>query len=215
MLLSLQFQIGFHLSQTQGIMKKAMACLLIISQVLISCGKAESSSQTEAPVHAVSAAPQTSKGKAFARILQLIPVKEIPRKDTVDWSACEEGKVLSEELIRQLSLSTIMKPGMLKRTSLLYRLNLSDRFYALVAAYCPSEMEMENHLLLYSTDGLLLDHLLVSSDELAEGAVYGFSLLNPDGIEKHAFNEFDEARPETVTAYQISEKGKIIRTASR
>ena len=145
-----------------------------------------------------------------------IPVRTVPYKDSANW---DSGKWLSKDEIKKLSLVSVIGKydkyrvdtssdnGGYYKTKILYRLEISPMFYSIVICNA-NESEATNWLITYTKDLLMIDNLVVSSDDNVEGANYAYSLISKTGIVIYNCNCMDMQNPqETWSKYQITAKG--------
>ena len=157
-----------------------------------------------------SAEPGKKANPALVGTIERLPLIEPAYKDTVRWNTPPADDASMAGLLDGLSLRFLTQGETRPRVSLLHRLDVSTAFYAVVVSYQPSENERKNYLVTYSRNLDRIDTCLVATDEIAEGILSAYSVINGNAIERHAFNYTNEEAPETVKRFVITGRGEIV-----
>jgi hypothetical protein len=158
----------------------------------------------------VAAEPGKKTNPVLAGTLGRLPLIEPEYKDTVRWNTPPADDASVPDLLDGLSLRSLTQGEAAPKVFLLHRLDVSPVFYTVVVAYQPSENEIRNYLVTYSREAERIDTCLVAADEIAEGLLSAYSIINGNAIERHDFNYTNEEAPETVKRFVITDKGKIV-----
>lgn len=157
------------------------------------------------------AAPQKRVDQAVVGIIQRTPLIEPEYKDTVCWENCPAYyRMESQDVLEAMSVRSLTQGELPAKMFLKHRLDVSTAFYTVVVAYQPSENEIRNYLVTYSREAERIDTCLVAADEIAEGLLSAYSIINGNAIERHEFNYTNEEAPETVKRFVITDTGKIV-----
>ncbi|MBD0258635.1 MAG: hypothetical protein ICV83_23210 [Cytophagales bacterium] len=186
---------------------------LLLGLAACSCTRQQSERDKSADTVAarpVSAATEQKVNPALVRTIQGLPLLEPEYKDTVRWNTPPADVASAPDLLDGLSLRSLTQGETLPKVFLLHRLNVSVAFYSVVVSYQPSEHELKNYLVTYSPNLDRIDTCLVAADEIAEGLLSAYSVINGNTIERHAFNYTNEAAPETIKRFVITDQGKIM-----
>ncbi len=156
------------------------------------------------------AEPGKKSNPALAGTIGRLPLIEPEYKDTVRWNTPPADDASVPDLLDGLSLRSLTQGEAAPKVFLLHRLDVSPVFYTVVVAYQPSENEIKNYLVTYSREAERIDTCLVAADEIAEGLLSAYSIINGNAIERHEFNYTNEEAPETVKRFVITDTGKIV-----
>ena len=194
-------------------MKRA-GWLLLFGLAASSCKQQQSERNTPATdtvvARRVSAEPEKKVNPALVGTIGRLPLIEPEYKDTVRWNTPPADNASVPDLLDGLSLRSLTQGEKFPKVFLLHRLDVSTAFHTVVIAYQPSENEIRNYLVTYSRDAERIDTCLVAADEIAEGLLSAYSIINGNEIERHDFNYTNEEAPEMVKRFVITDKGKIV-----
>ena len=194
-------------------MKRA-GWLLLLGLAISSCSEKQAdngkSNVDTAAAQSEATAPEKKVHAELIGILERTPLIEPEYKDTVCWENCGTYyPIRSQDVLDALSLRSLTQGELPAKMFLKHRLDVSNTFYTLVVSYHPSENEIKNYLVTYSRQAERIDTCLVAADEIAEGLLSSYSVINGKGIERHDFNYTNEEAPETVKRFVITDKGEI------
>jgi hypothetical protein len=156
-------------------------------------------------------APQKQVDQATIGIIERTTLIEPEYKDTVCWENCPAYYPMnSQDVLEAMSVRPLTQGELPAKMSIKHRLNVSPAFYTLVISYQPSENEIKNYLVTYSRHAERIDTCLVAADEIAEGLLSAYSVINGNEIVRHEFDYTHEEAPETVKRFVITDKGEIV-----
>lgn len=196
------------------VMKRA-GWLLLLGLAASSCkrknaDRAQSTGDTVATRTEV-AVPQKQAGRFAAGIIARATLIEPQYKDTVCWENCPDYYPIgAQDAVEAMSLRSLTRGELPAKLLLKHRLDVSTAFYTVVVSYQASENEIMNYLVTYSRQAERIDTCLVTADEIAEGLLSAYSVINGTEIERHDFDYTNEKTPETVKRFVITDKGKIV-----
>lgn len=155
--------------------------------------------------------------QTFEAILSSLKTKTLPVIETTNFDDFIEAEDFKNLDYKALSLEKIYphfnEKGYNFRAISAYKLDISDQFYTLVVTIKKGNHEMESHLINYDFNESIINHQVVSYDEVAEGLSAIHSKITKNSITRnHYFYEEEEFEQDH---FQLLEDGKIEGIASK
>ena len=152
---------------------------------------------------------------AFKEIIDRLAFKKLPVIDTTNFDNFNEEKFLNQEEAKALSLEEIYpdfyKEGYNYRATPSYKIDFSKDFHSIVIVVFKGDNEMESILINYTTTGSIINHKVVSYDEIAEGWSKIVSRIGDRIITTNHIFYGEEAQVNQIE-HIIYPDGKIVKT---
>lgn len=146
----------------------------------------------------------------FSNYISKIDVKHTPLQENTSFDSFIDPDDYDDVDAAILSLDTLYPnfytEGYNYKAIAHYKLQLSDQFHTLVVTVLKGEYEMETQLINYDLNGNIIDAIVVSYDEIAEGAHSSSSKIKNLTIKKTSITWMDE-KEERMEYFQINNDG--------
>ncbi|APY07610.1 hypothetical protein BWZ20_04540 [Winogradskyella sp. J14-2] len=145
-------------------------------------------------------------------VLEETSIKTLPHIETTnfdDFIDPDDYKDIDAQLFKLETIyPNFYKEGHNYRAIRIYSLPLHEDYFSVVITIEKGENEMESVLVNYTKDGELIDHAVVSYDEIAEGWSRRVSRISKHTLTTNYITWFDDKEIEQ-TEYRIKNDGKI------
>lgn len=181
-----------------NIVRIVLPMVVMATLILQACNNSSNAKQSAA---------QLAKEKEY-QFLDKYQVKEASFTDSTDirFNSKEELSTKEKELLK---VDQITKDKT-TRCIINYRVNLSDDFKTIVYCVFPSENEIKSVLVNYDADYNIIDQTTVAYDEIAEGLLNTYSIIQKNEIETVEQTFGEEANSINLKTFDLAENGKII-----
>lgn len=183
--------------------------LAIISVALISCKK-EAAVENLSKIDTLSkkvAVEKPSVNSNFEKIVNSFPLKSVPAVDSTNYDNIERLSALKDVDLKELKLDKLFSGG--SNFKINSRYDLSPDFKTISVTFNKGEMEVYTELLNFTNQGELIDHTVISYDEIAESAFRKWSEISKDKIILTDINYFEEPAKTEKYQFKILPTGKI------
>lgn len=178
--------------------KIVLTLVLMTTLILQACNRSTNEEQTAADI---------AKEKEY-QFLEAYPIKEVSYTDSTDISFNSKKELSSKE--RDLLKIEKITKDKLTRCIVNYRLNLSDNYKTVVYCVFPSENEIKSVLVNYDKDYNIIDHRVVAYDEVAEGLLNTYSIIQKSSIETVEQRFGEESNAIDMKTFELTSEGKIL-----
>lgn len=145
-------------------------------------------------------------------ILEEITIKSLPHFETTnfdDFIDPDDYKKIDARLFQLEHIyPNFHKKGYNYRAIRTYSLPLHEDFFSVIITIEKGDNEMESILVNYTIDGEIIDHVVVSYDEIAEGWSKRVSKISQQKLTTNYITWFDDIVIQQIN-YQIKNDGKI------
>jgi hypothetical protein len=153
------------------------------------------------------------KTTPFKSIISDLRTRNLPLIDSTNFDAIiEEPYFFNSQEVDLLQLKQIYpnydKDGYNYRTTPSYKVELSKDYYSAVFTSYKGDHEMESVLVNYGFDGLLIDYMIISYDEVAEGFIRTTSKIEEQSVTKTTVTWIED-KEEDTQRFQIDNHGII------
>jgi hypothetical protein len=184
-----------------------LLAIALLTIGLLSCTPNESDAETKAAERATLLKDPESTQTTKPDLLATIPFKRLPLVDSTNFDNFEGKNPLSQKLVDKLQLKSI-DPNF-KTFYARYRIALSTPVDLIVITF-EADNELKTFLISYSKDDYqLIDKVMISYDEIAEGAFQSVSKIMTDELVVTNYNYMDEEPVMEVKKYRINKSGKF------
>lgn len=151
--------------------------------------------------------------EVFQQIIAKLPFKKLPVIEITDTNKFTGNKFLNRKQVEALKLNTIYpnfyKEGRSYKVATSYKVDFSKNFYSIVCVIFKGDSEMEAILINYTKNGKIIDHKVVSYDEIAEGWSRVVSRIGDHIITTNHILYLEDVVEVDQETYLISPEGKI------
>lgn len=158
----------------------------------------------------------TNSQTNFKEVYQKFDLKQTPICDTTNFDTFKEVKLLEQSEVEMLELNMLYPEYVDQnvRFQPAYRLGLSNDYITLVLHVLKGDHELESVLVNYSKDQMLLQHLVIAYDEIAEGWSRKYASIQNDVITiVDVF--YGENKQVDTTKFHINRFGEINELATK
>lgn len=142
-------------------------------------------------------------------LLKDVPLKKVPLIDSTGFCNYEKIGRLDSVFASEIDFKKIEPKYENFRVN--YKLQFSEKFNSVVVSYKKGDHEVFAVLINLDKNNKIIDHLLISYDEIAESAIHTESKISPEQIIVTDWNYFDEPPTKTATRYSINSHGKFVK----
>ncbi len=156
--------------------------------------------------------PEKMENSGFAKIISELKFKPIPLTDSTNFDNFIRTRLYDESEVEILQLEEIYPDfyteGYNFRTAVAYRIELSKDFHSIVLITFKGDHEIESILVNYDLDGRLIDYIVISYDEVAEGSSRTTSKIEKNKVTTTNIFWMDEKLVD-VEIFAIDKHGEI------
>lgn len=156
--------------------------------------------------------PEKIENSSFDKIINTIELKKTPLIDSTNFDNFNKISFFNKLEISILQIEKIYpqfyKKGHNYKTTSSYKIELSEKFHAIVLTTFKGDHEVESALINYDLDGKLIDFKIISYDEIAEGAFSIISKIERSKLTISNITWYDEKQEETEI-FEIDAGGEI------
>lgn len=183
--------------------------LALISVALVACKK-EAAVENQSKIDTLSKEITVEKpveNSNFEKIVNSFPLKLVSAVDSTNFDNVDRLSVLKNVDLKELKLDKLFSDGSNFRINSRY--DLSPDFKTISVTFNKGEMEVFTELLNFTNQGELIDHMVISYDEIAESALRKWSEISKDKIILTDISYFEEPAYIEKHQFKILSTGKI------
>lgn len=152
------------------------------------------------------------RNSSFDKIINAIELKKTPLIDSTNFDNFNKTNFFNKLEVNSLQLEKIYpnfySEGHNYKTTSSYKIELSEKFHAIVLTTYKGGHEMESALMNYDLGGALIDFKIISYDEIAEGWSQIVSKIEKNKLTITNILWVEE-KQEEIEIYEINAAGKI------